>query len=423
MGAYANLANHPLLQSKKIIKVINEFEMSKDDYILSPVIPVRTVDQSKIVVDVKKGFGGMTQAAVAGAESPTVAFGGVSQFEFAPASWREKVILSPNEISKLRKLGTAEEVASAAEIVSETLMKLRTRVENRMEWLRWRALYGSLSYVANDIEYSVDYKVPADMRPALTGTDMWTNSASDPMDDLLEWMEIYRDLPAIPSGVWFNSKTHRTIMQNTKMRTLRDTLMSGQPNLGNLTPGNLQAIFNHYAGVQYNVYDGGHLENVDITAAVASSGTTIYLRSVDGLAAGDSATIIHRDGDIVARERVTVESVNASTKAVTISSPGIVYSSGYPKGSTFRVKKHFITDGSFIIRGQMPSSTEGGPQWAEIISTTHEYGPDPMTPASGIFAKVNIHELSDPPKAEVIAGFNGLPVVYHRDVNVIADVF
>ena len=416
-----SIANHPLLQTKNIVKVINEFDVDLNDFALASEIPVRNIMETKIAVDVRKGVGGMTQAAKSGAESPTVAFYGVSQFEFMPAEWREKVVLTPKEMYSLRKLGTQQDVENVQSILARHLADLRMRLENRMEWSRWQALFGSLTHVASDMEYNVDYKIPADMKPTLTGGDMWDQSTSDPMDDVLEWLEKYRDLAAKPESFWFNSKTQRIIMQNTVVRELRDALFQGQANLGNLTPGNLQAVFNAYAGIPYAVYNGGYMEVTDLTSAVASSATTLVLRNVGSLAIGDSVILTDVAGDVAGRVRLTVASVTPSTNTITVDAPGT--DRAYAVGSTVRVKKFFIPDGKFVVKGTLPSTIEGGPQWAEIISTAHPYGPDPTVPAMGMFAKTVIHEDADPPKVEIIVGMNGLPVVYHRDVNVIATVY
>jgi hypothetical protein len=415
------ISEHPLLQTTHIAKVIREFDFVKDDFVLSSEIPVREIDQDQIAVDVRKGAGGMTQAAKAGAESPTVGFYGVNQYKFRPAEWREKVILTTEEMYHLRKLGTNEDVESVQEIISRHLADLRMRLENRLEWCRWQALFGSLTHTASDVSYSVDYKIPSDLKPTLTGGDLWTAGTSDPMDDILEWVEKYRDLVAKPVGFWFNHKTLRVAMQSSKVRDLRDTLFSGQANLGNLTPQNLQAVFNHYAGLPYTVYDGGYFEQTDLTAGVASSGTTLNVRDVGTVAVGDSVTLTDVAGDITGRVKLAVTAVSASAKTITVSAPGT--DRAYPAGSSVRVKKFFIPDGKFIVKGELPNTIEGGSQWAEIISTTHPYGPNPLVPAKGIFAKTVVHETSDPPKVEIIVGMNGLPVVYHRDVNVIASVY
>jgi hypothetical protein len=92
-------------------------------------------------------------------------------------------------------------------------------------------------------------------------------------------------------------------------------------------------------------------------------------------------------------------------------------------GSEVRLKKHFIKDDSFIIRGALPAGTSGGPNWAEFISTNHVYGPGGiMSPTPGIFSKVIVKDDDDPPKIEVIAGVNGLPVLYYTTINVVATV-
>lgn len=418
-----NIRNHPLLQTSKLVKVIQEFDFAAaaSEFRLAAEMPIRPIEQSRIRYDIRKGAGGMTQAAVKGAESPIVAFFGAAMAEFEPAEWREKVILTEDEMLALRELGTYEDVEKVSTIIAKHLAALRTRLETRMEWTRWQALLGSMSYVAKDVELSVDYHIPTELKPTLTGADLWTASASTPMDDFLEWLEKFRDLLAQPQGAMFNHKMFRVLLQNAQVRALRDSLFVGQTNTGMLTPENLKLVFNHFAGIGYDVYDGGYFEYTDLTAAVASSGTSLVVRDLGTIAAGDSLWLTDVAGSVAGRTKLTVTAVTASTKTITVASPGADRT--YAAGSTVRVKKYFIPDGKFIIKGALPASTEGGAQWAEIIAASHLYGPNPLQPATGIFAKTVVHEDADPPKIELIVGARALPVVYHSDVNLIATAF
>lgn len=417
------IENNPLLQTTRIVKVIKEFDYVQDEFALGGDVPLREVPQDRIAIDIRKGVGGMTQGAKRGAESPMVSFYGVSQVEFEPAAWREKVVLTPKEVKQLRQLGTKDQVEAASSVISRHLMDLRMRLETRMEWMRWQALYGILTYRGAGVEIDVDYAIPVDMTPTLTGADRWDQTTSDPMDDILEWIEKYRDLISTPKGFWFNRHTQRIVMQNSKIRTLRDAMFTGQPNLGNLTPGVTQAVFQSYAGIPYTVYDGGYMEITDLTALVAASGTTLNVRDVGTISIDDSLIITHRDGELSGRERLSVTASSVTANTITVASPGVVRSAGYPAGSTVRVKKFFIPNGKFITRGELPANIEGGPVWAEMIAGNHEYGADPFASNFGMFAKVVQLDQSDPPKMEIIVGVNALPVVYHRDINVISTIY
>lgn len=423
MSAFTSIANNPLLQTTRIIKVINAFETNSVDHVLAKDIPFRAVNTNRVAVDEKKSRGGMTQSAVPNAESPTIAFGGVNQWEFTPAEWREKVLLLPGEIQHLRELGTKDQVQSIATIIADILKRLRMRVENRMEWLRWQMLLGSLSHQNGTTPYQINYGIPADMRPTLVGTDLWDNAASDPLDDMLEWNMLYRDIMPVQDHYMFNSKCEKVLMVNAKIRAIRDSLFVGQSNLGLCTPGNLAAVLMSYGGHPYKVFDGGYTDSLEVVSGGAASSTSVVLRDMpEGINPGQSVNIVHVNGSKVARERVSVTAVNQVTKTLTLAAPGIQYASGYPAGSQINFKSYFIPDTKFIIRGRMPSNTEGGTEWGEIIGTTHVYGENPAQPASGIFGKVVVRDTDDPPRMEIIAGFNGLPVNYYQDVNLVATV-
>lgn len=419
--ALYQIKDNPLLQTHNLIKTINEIDIDAETYILANEIPMREIQQSRIKVDVRKGMGGMTKAAKSGAESPMVSGYGMAQWDFEPAEWREKVVLSSEEVMKIRKLGTENEVEQASAIIARFLADLRNRLETRMEWCRWQCLFGSLTVNQNDVDYSLDYNIPADMRPTLTGADLWSASTSDPMDDILEWLEKYSYLSSTPMEFLFGAKLQRILMQNSKIRTLRDALFTGQPNLGNLTPETLNTVFKNYTGIPFRVYNGGYWEMTDLTTAVSASGTTLVLRDVGTMAVDDIVTITDVAGEQVNREILTIASVTESTNTITVDSPGLV--NAYAAGATARVKKHFIPDERFVIHGKLPANAEGGPLWAEMISTVHPYGPGGMeNPQAGIFSKVNVDDDGDPPHTEIIAGVYALPVMYHRDVNILPTV-
>lgn len=416
----SSLANHPLLQTDNLMKVIQEIEPDQGSYLLAGEVPIENINETRITVDVRTGAGGMTQMAQPGAESPTVSFYGNGQWSFDPAEFREKVILTPKEMYSLRKLGTKQEVEAVQAIIARHVGDLRMRLETRMEWLRWQVLFGQLTITQKDLELNLDYKIPSDMKPTLTGGDLWSASTADPMDDVLEWLEKFRDISANADHFAFNGKTHRQIMQNAAIRDLRDAFFTGQSSSSMLNKDNMREIFKAYCGIEYKVYDGGYSEITDLTSAVASAGTSLVVRDIGTIAVGDSIHLIHKDTQMTGRVRCAVTAVVASTKTITIAAPGA--NIAYPAGSRIHAKKFFIPDSKFIIRGKLPPSTEGGTNWASIISTLHPYGANPMVPTAGIFAKTNIHDKDDPPKVELIAGFNGAPVMYHPDTNLIATV-
>jgi hypothetical protein len=414
-----SLANNPLLQPAYVNKVLDAIIPDTADYALTRDIPMVTQDTEMVVVDVRQQIGGMTMAVAEGAESPVIDQRGAHQYAFMPAHFREKVLLSEKDTKVIRRLGTASELERAAERVARIVGELRMRLETRMEWAKWQMLYGSLTVDQPDINYTIDYHVPTHFKPTLTGTDLWSDPASDPMQDWLDWLELYRDEGTIPQYFQYNASVEKALLLNQTVRQLRDSLFSGQSNPAQLSRSNIMQIFNAYTGMPVQIYDKGYFFIEGTTSALAPAGTSVTVAENPGFAIGDVVTLVHKNGERAGRVRLTLTGV----VGVTLSFAALTGTVTFPVGSEIRVKKHFLADDKFIIRGALPAGTTGGQNWAEFVSTPHVYGPGGlMNPAPGVFMKTVIKDNDDPPRAMIISGVSGLPVMYHTTVNVIATV-
>jgi hypothetical protein len=411
------LSNHPLLQPAIVTKVVDSIQIDAEQYPLSTEVPFVTQEGNKVVIDVRQRMGGMTMAVAPGAESPIIEKRGVQQDQFSPASFREKVLLGEKDILNLRKLGTASELQTAQETVTDILGQLRYRVENRIEWCKWSALMGSLSVAQKDVQFTIDYGIPAFMKPALTGGDRWDQVTGKPLTNILDWLELFDQESPDAWYMTYNGHMEMLLLKNTEIRTLRDALFTGQNDPAMLTRGNIQQVFNAYAGLPIRVNTKGYWLVAGTLAALAPAATSIAVDDATGFATGDIVTIVHKDGSRLGHIRVTLTSVTGNSLGFG-ALPGAVT---YPMGSEIRVKKPFIPNDKFIIRGQLPPGTTGGTNFMEFISTNHVYGPGGlMAPVPGIFSKFLNKENDDPPSLQMLMGVTGLPVLYWPTANVVA---
>jgi len=414
------LSNNPLLQPAYVTKVVDSIIPDTESFALTQEVPFRTQENEMVVVDVRQMMGGMTMAVHPGAESPIIEQRGVQQWSFMPAHFREKVLLSENDVKVIRRLGTASELERAQERITKILADLRMRVETRMEWSKWQMVYGSLAIDQPDVKFSIDYKIPTEFKPTLTGGDRWDQATSDPLEDMMNWIELYRDESTDPAFFQYNVKVEKLLLLNTKIRTLRDALFTGQPNMGNLTRDNLAVVINAYTGMQAKVYDKGYFFVLNLTSPITPVSTSFTVGENPGLVIGDIVTVIHKTGERVGRQRITLSGVTGTT----LTHAAIGGAVTYPMGSEVRIKKHFIGDKSFIVRGVLPPGATGGRDWAEFISTNNVYGPGGIeNPSPGIFSKVLVKNDDDPPRIEIIQGVSGLPVLYWTTINVIATTY
>jgi len=420
-----SFVNHPLLQVKPILKVIDETVIDPLEYVAGQFFPSREINEDRITWDERKLRGGMTKPVVRGSESPIVEMGGARQRTFEPAEFREKVIFGPNELNHLRRLGTTSELETAQEMVARTVSDLRLRVENRMEWARWQAMLGTLTVNENGINYTINYNVPSAMTSTLTGADLWSAfTTADPIDDIMTWVQNYRTKGAKPRRFWMNSVIHQHLMRNERVLSMIERTFAGQ-SLPAMSPNVLQSVFNTFiggssasvpGGIPLMVWDKGVFFVTQLTSA-STTNTTLVVQDPQQIAANDVLTLL--DNDVGGEtEEATVSSISGRT--VTTSAN---LSNAYVIGTEVRYFKPFIPNTRFIIEGALPPGTIGGQNWGEFIITRSEYSPGTlMNPVPGIFAQVNVWEQADPKRVEVISGVNGLPVMYYSDINFLATV-
>jgi hypothetical protein len=416
------LLNNPLLQPQYINKVIQSIPIDTRRYMLADMVPLQTYEADKVVIDVEHSMGGMTQAVARAAESPIIDQWGASQVEFKPAQFREKWALSENDVAVIRRLGTIDQLERAETRIAKIVRGLRMRLENRMEWAKWQMIAGSLTIAQADVQFTVSYAVPSEFTPTLTGTDVWDNASSDPMANILDWLNLYRSEAAEPAMFVYNMNVEKVLLENTEIRNLRDSLFTGQPNEGMISRENLQLVFKAYGGaIPTTVYDKGYWIVMRCQSAMATATTTLVVDDASGVEDGDVLTLEHRDSIFAGRAQVTVSGTPVGNTITLAAGHGQTVT--YPVGSVVKIRKPFIPDDKFIILGETPPGTMGLDRWAEFASTYHYYGPGGlMNPTPGMFIKVVNKEDSDPPRIEVISGVNGLPALYNPTNNVYATV-
>lgn len=411
------LANNPLLQPDAIQKVVDNIVIDPMQYRLSTELPFRTQPGSKVKVDVRQRMGGMTMAVSPGAESPIVERRGAQQIEFSVAPFREKVILGEKDILDVRRLGTIGEYQNARETVADIFGQLRYRVQNRIEWCLWQMLMGQLEIAQKDVQFTIDYKIPSHFKPVLTGTDKWTDPASDPLANILQWLAFYRQEAPTPWKLTYNSNMEQVLLLNQAIRDLRDSLFVGQSLPSMLTRDNIKMVLNAYAALEVEVNDTGYWLVAGTTAAVAPTGTSVTVDDASGFEVGDEITLVHKDGEYEGRLLIELTSVTGNTLGFA-ALPGTVT---FPIGSEVRRFKTFIPDNMFIIRGKLPQGTSGGTNFGEFVSTNHVYGPGGLlAPVPGIWQKFSDKSQDDPPYVAALAGVTGLPVMYWTTANVVA---
>lgn len=136
------------------------------------------------------------------------------------------IFITPNEQSSMIREYVARELANMDDDISHA-----------EEYLACMALRGAVSYVSADEEsFKVTFPRSAANDVTLTGTDLWTNSASDPRKNFLYAAETVNDACSIQvTDVLLGKNAAEAFVNNSKVQTLLDNrrVEAGGMNLTN----------------------------------------------------------------------------------------------------------------------------------------------------------------------------------------------
>lgn len=155
---------------------------------------VRPSDQKTVQVDVKRGgavLAPIVNEIIGG--KPTTLGGYKSNVLKTPLVAPDKVITSDDLSVRLpgenpyAALTTQDRDAA---LLAESLEELDGEITRREEWMCAQALLnGKIDYKSKDAEYKVDFQFQNLI--TLTGTDLWSNSGSDPISMIESWQDDY----------------------------------------------------------------------------------------------------------------------------------------------------------------------------------------------------------------------------------------
>lgn len=77
-------------------------------------------------------------------------------------------------------IGSAADIAKAKQQkIARELEDLKNRTVGRHEWMAARSLSGSISYEDDDLKFNIDFGMPSENKPVLSGNNVWGGSTSD----------------------------------------------------------------------------------------------------------------------------------------------------------------------------------------------------------------------------------------------------
>ncbi|MBU0680111.1 MAG: major capsid protein [Proteobacteria bacterium] len=150
-------------------------------------------DTKHVDIDIVKGKRKMAAFVSPLKEGKVVTRDGHTTDTFTPPYLKEKSPLLPQDFYN-RSAGAhlyADDMSPeqrTAEALGEIMANLNDRFTRREEAMCAEAMNsGTVTCTGEGIEMVVDFGMPAENKAILTGTALWTDAASDPLENLVDW--------------------------------------------------------------------------------------------------------------------------------------------------------------------------------------------------------------------------------------------
>ncbi|GHV50399.1 hypothetical protein FACS1894216_02530 [Synergistales bacterium] len=209
----------------------------------------------------------------------------------APRVAPERVITT-EDVSK-RSMGEAvyslkTPAERAVEMQAEDLAFLENSIALREEWMCRQLLFNGVIDIKGQtnsgdaVEMRVDYKFTN--KEALTGTDLWTNAASNPMDQLVAWRrDIVSKAGISPNVLLMSSDTAMKLVNNAKFKAYYDI---DKYNFGTIQPEIREPLLTFYGrvpiiGADLYAYDASYIDpGTKAVTPFVPDGTVLFASTV-----------------------------------------------------------------------------------------------------------------------------------------------
>jgi hypothetical protein len=238
--------------TQEITHIVRNTVTDPTRYIGAQFCPVVDVFSRRIEVDVLEATTGMTAPHNLNAPAAMVKqLSGQSTKIMATAYWKEAYRINEEELLFAREEGTYNKRAGRLRVIRRAT-ELNTRLETRIEWLRWQPLVGGKVEVdENNVKYTVDYKVPTKNKPSLD----WSDPNHEIIADIEDLLLLFRGTGAKGKTVYLNHGIAKALATNEKIRQL----LSRSQYANTLSPRTVVAAMNMlFPELEWKLYDEGY---------------------------------------------------------------------------------------------------------------------------------------------------------------------
>lgn len=139
-----------------------------------------------------------------------------SRMALEAALIKRKMQLTEKEIIALENPRNAAEQQYLMQNVYNDVDVLVAGVNARVEQMRMEVLAkGTVTLEENGLSAVIDYQVPTENKEALAGTDLWSDPASSPIEDIIRWSN---SLGTTPSRILTSNTIVGTLLTHPKVK-------------------------------------------------------------------------------------------------------------------------------------------------------------------------------------------------------------
>lgn len=255
--AYTAYTTHDLLQMVRVLRDPDPFWLS--NFFRQQInFETRYIDFD--VVDEGKKLAPFVAPTVQGR---VIESQGFTTKRFTPAYIKPKGVVEPDKLFTRRAgeayTGSLTPAQRRDATVAAMVRDYRNRIVRRWEWMAAQAVqYGQVTISGEDYPTTVvNFNRHADLTVVLTGTDLWTNSASTPIKDIEDMVRTMRQLSGygtrsliMGTAAWDAFIAHQSIKDLLESR--RGSLSQAETGPGEGTVFEKKGVFGAYTVYVYS---------------------------------------------------------------------------------------------------------------------------------------------------------------------------
>lgn len=243
-------------------RVVQEVVSDPTKYLGVKYIPSRNVPSDVVQADIIEAYGGLTIEHSYDSDVEYVQKPSTRTEEFKPGVYREAIHWGEADILKLRKLGQNDRSQRGIrQYINMSVDKLNLRLEQRLEKLRWDAIFtGGFSYFNRTFSYGIPSTNQVTPIGAVWSTDgINANNAANPLTDLRFWctggQANFRKYKI--TKIISNPNTARWFLDNTNVRAYIQNAMAN-PTFKSYGVNEVAGFFIPGAP-EWEIYDGWYM--------------------------------------------------------------------------------------------------------------------------------------------------------------------